>query len=75
MASTVYGGAWVPTHASRRDAKPHDGRLFYERRFGVSWEDFERHARAFRREAFGVRQREPPLSPATELLPRGDEER
>jgi LmbE family N-acetylglucosaminyl deacetylase len=27
--------------------KPHDGTLFYERRFGVRWEEFQRHARVF----------------------------
>jgi N-acetylglucosamine malate deacetylase 1 len=27
--------------------KPHDGILFYERRFGVAWEEFEQHARVF----------------------------
>ncbi|MGN6182224.1 MAG: PIG-L deacetylase family protein [Thermoanaerobaculia bacterium] len=33
--------------ADRVRQKPHDGVLFYERRFGVSWEEFERHARVF----------------------------
>ncbi|HVG25564.1 MAG TPA: PIG-L family deacetylase [Thermoanaerobaculia bacterium] len=32
---------------SRLDAKPHDGVLFYERRFGFPWDRFERHARPF----------------------------
>ncbi|HYH09436.1 MAG TPA: PIG-L family deacetylase [Thermoanaerobaculia bacterium] len=27
--------------------KPHEGRLYYERRFGVTWEAFSRHAEAF----------------------------
>ncbi|HEX7829224.1 MAG TPA: PIG-L family deacetylase [Thermoanaerobaculia bacterium] len=27
--------------------RPHEGILFYERRFGVAWEEFERHARVF----------------------------
>ena len=27
--------------------KPHSGRLFYERRFGVSWDEFAAHARGF----------------------------
>ena len=34
---------------ARLRGKPHEGRLFYERRFSVRWEDFERHARAFMR--------------------------
>jgi LmbE family N-acetylglucosaminyl deacetylase len=32
---------------ARVHRKPHDGMLFYERRFGVTWEDFERQARPF----------------------------
>ena len=32
---------------ARLRARPHEGRWFYERRFGVRWYDFERHARAF----------------------------
>lgn len=31
----------------RLRAKPHDGKLFYERRFGVTWEEFEARARPF----------------------------
>ncbi|HEX2834832.1 MAG TPA: PIG-L family deacetylase [Thermoanaerobaculia bacterium] len=33
--------------AGRVREKPHDGVLFYERRFGVPWAEFERHARVF----------------------------
>lgn len=36
-----------PVDVDRLHAKPHEGRLFYERHFGVNWEDFERHARGF----------------------------
>ncbi|HYC93732.1 MAG TPA: PIG-L family deacetylase [Thermoanaerobaculia bacterium] len=32
---------------TRLAAKPHDGVLFYERRFRFSWETFDRHARDF----------------------------
>ena len=32
---------------ARLSGKPHEGVLFYERRFGYSWETFERHARGF----------------------------
>lgn len=32
---------------ARLAAKPHDGVLFYERRFRYAWESFDRHARAF----------------------------
>jgi LmbE family N-acetylglucosaminyl deacetylase len=31
----------------RLRAKPHPGRLYYERRFGVSWEEFEAKSRRF----------------------------
>lgn len=44
-----------PVDLSRLETKPHEGRLFYERRFGMSWEHFTRHAQPFLREAFGVR--------------------
>jgi len=36
-----------PVDLARLAAKPHDGTLFYERRFGVTWEEFERHTREF----------------------------
>lgn len=36
-----------PVDVSRLTSKPHVGALFYERRFGVTWEEFERHSRAF----------------------------
>jgi len=32
---------------SRLRDKPHPGRLFYERRFGVTWDEFREHARGF----------------------------
>ena len=32
---------------ARLQSKPHEGMLFYERRFGVTWDEFERHARPF----------------------------
>lgn len=39
---------WIrPVDVSRLASKPHAGLLFYERRFGVTWEEFERHAREF----------------------------
>jgi LmbE family N-acetylglucosaminyl deacetylase len=34
-------------NVDRLRAKPHAGRLFYERRFGVTWEEFEAKARSF----------------------------
>lgn len=36
-----------PVDPARLQAKPHEGLLFYERRFGVSWETLEHHARGF----------------------------
>lgn len=36
-----------PVDVARLDEKPHEGMLFYERRFGVRWDDFARHARPF----------------------------
>ena len=33
----------VDVHATK--TKPHEGKLYYERRFGVRWEEFKRHAR------------------------------
>jgi LmbE family N-acetylglucosaminyl deacetylase len=36
-----------PADAARLESKPHDGVLFYERRFRYAWEDFERRARSF----------------------------
>ena len=33
--------------ASRFGEKPHEGRLYYERRFGVTWEEFAAKARSF----------------------------
>ncbi len=38
---------WRHADPRRIQRKPHEGMLFYERRFGVRWEDFERHARPF----------------------------
>jgi LmbE family N-acetylglucosaminyl deacetylase len=32
---------------SRLAGKPHDGKLLYERWFGVSWDEFDRYARGF----------------------------
>ena len=32
---------------ARLASKPHEGQLFYERRFRVTWDEFERHARPF----------------------------
>jgi LmbE family N-acetylglucosaminyl deacetylase len=36
-----------PAELARAADKPHRGKLFYERRFGVSWEEFEAKARPF----------------------------
>lgn len=36
-----------PVDMGRLRAKPHAGLLLYERRFGVAWADFARHASAF----------------------------
>jgi LmbE family N-acetylglucosaminyl deacetylase len=36
-----------PVDLARLQEKPHEGPLFYERRFGVSWEEFSRYARPF----------------------------
>jgi hypothetical protein len=36
-----------PVSLERLRAKPHAGRLYYERRFGVSWEEFEAKSRSF----------------------------
>lgn len=36
-----------PADAARLAGKPHEGTLFYERRFRYDWESFDRHARAF----------------------------
>jgi LmbE family N-acetylglucosaminyl deacetylase len=41
---------------ARLDARPHEGTLFYERRFRYSWEDFDRHARPFIERACGPRR-------------------
>ena len=43
---------------ARAGGKPHDGRLFYERRFGVTWEEFASKARPFAAAIAG-----PPRSP------------
>jgi LmbE family N-acetylglucosaminyl deacetylase len=36
-----------PASIERLRAKPHAGRLYYERRFGVTWMDFEAKSRSF----------------------------
>jgi LmbE family N-acetylglucosaminyl deacetylase len=36
-----------PVDLARLRAQPHPGTLFYERRFGVRWSDFARHAEPF----------------------------
>ncbi|HYI10744.1 MAG TPA: PIG-L family deacetylase [Thermoanaerobaculia bacterium] len=36
-----------PVDVARLQDKPHEGPLFYERRFGVSWDEFSRYARPF----------------------------
>jgi LmbE family N-acetylglucosaminyl deacetylase len=36
-----------PIDVNRLTRKPHEGPLLYERRFGVAWPEFERHARPF----------------------------
>lgn len=36
-----------PVDVDRLRAKPHEGELFYERRFGVRWDEFARHAQPF----------------------------
>ncbi len=36
-----------PIDLARLAQRPHDGALLYERRFGVAWSDFDRHARPF----------------------------
>lgn len=36
-----------PVSIERLRAKPHAGRLYYERRFGVTWTEFEAKARSF----------------------------
>jgi LmbE family N-acetylglucosaminyl deacetylase len=36
-----------PASVRRVQQKPHDGMLFYERRFRVPWAEFDRHARPF----------------------------
>lgn len=39
---------WMrPVDIARLGARPHEGRLFYERRFHVTWESFERASRSF----------------------------
>jgi len=38
---------WRRADATRLMTKPHQGALFYERRFGVSWDEFQRSARPF----------------------------
>ncbi|HJQ37168.1 MAG TPA: PIG-L family deacetylase [Thermoanaerobaculia bacterium] len=39
---------WMrPVSLDRLRAKPHAGRLYYERRFNVSWEEFEAKSRSF----------------------------
>lgn len=36
-----------PVDLERLERRPHEGPMLYERRFGVPWNDFERHARPF----------------------------
>jgi LmbE family N-acetylglucosaminyl deacetylase len=36
-----------PVDVTRLTRKPHEGALLYEKRFGVAWAEFERHARKF----------------------------
>lgn len=36
-----------PVDVARLASPPHEGVLFYERRFGYRWDQFQRHARAF----------------------------
>ncbi|HEX6099549.1 MAG TPA: PIG-L family deacetylase [Thermoanaerobaculia bacterium] len=36
-----------PVDVTRLTQRPHEGPLLYERRFGVAWPDFEKHARRF----------------------------
>jgi LmbE family N-acetylglucosaminyl deacetylase len=36
-----------PASLARIHEKPHEGPLFYERRFGVAWSEFQRHSREF----------------------------
>jgi LmbE family N-acetylglucosaminyl deacetylase len=36
-----------PVDVKRLAGKPHEGVLFYERRFGYPWPEFDRHARGF----------------------------
>ena len=36
-----------PAELAKLHEKPHDGKLFYERRFGVTWEEFATKARPF----------------------------
>jgi LmbE family N-acetylglucosaminyl deacetylase len=36
-----------PVDVARLGRRPHEGSLLYERRFGVAWSDFERHAGGF----------------------------
>lgn len=39
---------WMrPAELARLREKPHKGKLFYERRFGVTWEEFEAQAQPF----------------------------
>jgi LmbE family N-acetylglucosaminyl deacetylase len=49
---------------ARVHEKPHAGRLFYERRFGVEWDDFARHSRAFIDSALATRATTSDQSPA-----------
>ncbi|HEX6087472.1 MAG TPA: PIG-L family deacetylase [Thermoanaerobaculia bacterium] len=42
------GREWTrPTDLTRLAGKPHEGVLFYERRFRYAWQTFDRHARGF----------------------------
>jgi len=45
--------------ATRLGERPHEGLLFYERRFGYPWESFDRHARPFIERACAPRRDEP----------------
>ena len=38
-----------PVDVTRLSRRPHEGPMLYETRFGVTWEEFARHARAFLR--------------------------
>lgn len=50
------GREWTrAVDVARLAGKPHEGALFYERRFRYPWESFDRHARAFIARACGPR--------------------